>query len=157
MGISNGFGTLAGMLCPLFTEEMTKHSDQREWQRVFIMAGFIHFCGVAFYAIFASGELQPWAEPPAEATEPELPAYLQDGSVAAGGQVGMPYPGQQNGGLAAYGQQAANYGTTGMDGQQTTSFGTGYESWPDQNVQQQQPGAAPTNPFGAPQNQQQQW
>lgn len=23
----------------------------------------IHFCGVIFYAIFASGELQPWAEP----------------------------------------------------------------------------------------------
>lgn len=23
----------------------------------------IHFCGVIFYAIFASGDLQPWAEP----------------------------------------------------------------------------------------------
>lgn len=23
----------------------------------------IHFCGVIFYALFASGELQPWAEP----------------------------------------------------------------------------------------------
>jgi ACS family sodium-dependent inorganic phosphate cotransporter-like MFS transporter 6/7/8 len=23
----------------------------------------IHFCGVIFYAMFASGELQPWAEP----------------------------------------------------------------------------------------------
>lgn len=33
------------------------------WQRVFITAGFIHFCGVIFYGIFASGELQPWGEP----------------------------------------------------------------------------------------------
>ena len=30
---------------------------------MFIIAGMIHFCGVIFYAIFASGELQPWAEP----------------------------------------------------------------------------------------------
>lgn len=28
------------------------------------MAGFIHLCGVIFYGIFASGELQPWSEPP---------------------------------------------------------------------------------------------
>jgi ACS family sodium-dependent inorganic phosphate cotransporter-like MFS transporter 6/7/8 len=35
-----------------------------EWQDVFIIAGLIHICGVIFYAIFASGELQPWAEPP---------------------------------------------------------------------------------------------
>ena len=26
----------------------------------------IHFAGVIFYALFASGEMQPWAEPPAE-------------------------------------------------------------------------------------------
>ena len=33
-----------------------------EWQTVFVIAGVIHFLGVIFYAIFASGELQPWAE-----------------------------------------------------------------------------------------------
>lgn len=27
------------------------------------MAGFIHIAGVIFYYFFASGELQPWAEP----------------------------------------------------------------------------------------------
>lgn len=27
------------------------------------MAAIVHFSGVIFYAIFASGELQPWAEP----------------------------------------------------------------------------------------------
>jgi ACS family sodium-dependent inorganic phosphate cotransporter-like MFS transporter 6/7/8 len=30
------------------------------------MAATVHFIGVTFYAVFASGELQPWAEPPAE-------------------------------------------------------------------------------------------
>lgn len=27
------------------------------------MAAIVHFSGVIFYGIFASGELQPWAEP----------------------------------------------------------------------------------------------
>lgn len=35
-----------------------------QWQTVFLIASLIHFAGVIFYAIFASGEKQPWAEPP---------------------------------------------------------------------------------------------
>ena len=35
-----------------------------QWQTVFLIASFIHFGGVIFYAIFASGEKQPWADPP---------------------------------------------------------------------------------------------
>jgi ACS family sodium-dependent inorganic phosphate cotransporter-like MFS transporter 6/7/8 len=35
-----------------------------EWSHVFLIASSIHFFGVIFYAIFASGELQPWAEEP---------------------------------------------------------------------------------------------
>ena len=31
---------------------------------VFLIASLIHFMGVIFYAIFASGEKQPWADPP---------------------------------------------------------------------------------------------
>lgn len=31
-----------------------------------IISAFIHYCGIIFYAIFASGELQPWADPKAE-------------------------------------------------------------------------------------------
>lgn len=68
MGISNGFGTLAGMLCPVVVQEVT--SDKKnykklshEWHEVFQMAGFIHIAGVVFYYFFASGDLQPWAEP----------------------------------------------------------------------------------------------
>ena len=66
MGISNGVGTLSGMICPITTEQITKnHSSlatlQVEWHHVFLIASCIHFIGVIFYAIFASGELQAWA------------------------------------------------------------------------------------------------
>ncbi|QQP56078.1 Putative permease of the major facilitator superfamily, partial [Caligus rogercresseyi] len=67
MGISNGVGTLSGMICPITTEQITKdHSTnwklEVEWQHVFLIASSIHFIGVIFYALFASGELQDWAE-----------------------------------------------------------------------------------------------
>ena len=66
MGISNGVGTLSGMICPIITEQVTKnHANletlEMEWQWVFATASGIHFAGVIFYAIFASGELQDWA------------------------------------------------------------------------------------------------
>ena len=66
MGISNGVGTFSGMICPITTEQITKdHSSmekiEAEWGRVFLIASSIHFMGVIFYAIFASGELQDWA------------------------------------------------------------------------------------------------
>ena len=67
MGISNGVGTLSGMICPIVTEQITKNHASKdildyEWSHVFLIASSIHFMGVIFYAIFASGELQPWAE-----------------------------------------------------------------------------------------------
>ena len=70
MGISNSFGTFAGMLCPIVVQDITrdKKSDallSLEWCEVFQLAGAIHIAGVLFYYFFASGELQSWAEPPA--------------------------------------------------------------------------------------------
>uniref|UniRef100_A0A8C4XH36 Vesicular glutamate transporter 1 n=1 Tax=Erpetoichthys calabaricus TaxID=27687 RepID=A0A8C4XH36_ERPCA len=63
MGISNGVGTLSGMVCPLIVGAMTKHKTREEWQYVFLIASLVHYGGVIFYGIFASGEKQPWAEP----------------------------------------------------------------------------------------------
>ena len=40
----------------------------QEWETVFLIASLIHFIGVIFYAIFASGEKQPWADPDEEKT-----------------------------------------------------------------------------------------
>lgn len=33
---------------------------------MYILAATVHFIGVTFYGVFASGELQPWAEPTPE-------------------------------------------------------------------------------------------
>ena len=69
MGISNGVGTISGMVCPIVVEQITKnHKTHRiielEWHHVFIIAASIHAVGVVFYAIFASGEVQDWANDP---------------------------------------------------------------------------------------------
>ncbi|UYV73767.1 SLC17A6 [Cordylochernes scorpioides] len=69
MGISNGFGTLSGMLCPIVVATVTKHTAD-EWQKIFVIASLIHLSGVTFYALFASGDKQPWAEPPEEEEGP---------------------------------------------------------------------------------------
>ncbi|XP_018412143.1 PREDICTED: vesicular glutamate transporter 3 isoform X3 [Nanorana parkeri] len=63
MGISNGVGTLSGMVCPLIVGAMTKHKTREEWQNVFLIAAIVHYSGVLFYGIFASGEQQDWADP----------------------------------------------------------------------------------------------
>lgn len=46
---------------------------REEWQWVFLIAALVHYGGVVFYGIFASGEPQPWAEPPREEAEPLAP------------------------------------------------------------------------------------
>merc|ERR1712038_1756905 len=101
MGISNGVGTFAGMICPITTEQITKDTKDNDdlilrWQTVFCIASGIHFFGVAFYALFASGELQDWAkaEPKEETMEMnndfEKPnngyAYGANPNVVTGGQ-----------------------------------------------------------------------
>ena len=122
MGISNGFGTLAGMLCPIVVNLMTKEKVKLEkkvvcskwliilsvifsfhyflfvqtpleWQDVFILAGVIHICGVIFYGVFASGELQEWGEPPKDIQEmqmeqTQLPPSSGDGTGGGGGYGG---------------------------------------------------------------------
>ena len=46
----------------------------------------VHFCGVTFYAIFASGEKQPWADPPADEVPPTPTSWKsgKDGSFKGG-------------------------------------------------------------------------
>uniref|UniRef100_A0A0M3J5N6 Probable vesicular glutamate transporter eat-4 (inferred by orthology to a C. elegans protein) n=2 Tax=Anisakis simplex TaxID=6269 RepID=A0A0M3J5N6_ANISI len=62
MGFSNGIGTLAGLTCPFVTEKFIARGAHG-WEKVFLLSSLIHFTGVTFYAVFASGELQDWAEP----------------------------------------------------------------------------------------------
>jgi ACS family sodium-dependent inorganic phosphate cotransporter-like MFS transporter 6/7/8 len=92
MGISNGVGTFAGMICPIVTEQITKDEtpgsppDDAEirlmWQKVFIIAALVHFVGVIFYAIFASGEIQDWAiAPPEDADNMMMTQGLAPGAM----------------------------------------------------------------------------
>nr|CAG4643163.1 EOG090X04X8 [Ilyocryptus agilis] len=104
MGISNGVGTLSGMFCPIVVESLTKEAKREEWKIVFIIASVIHFFGVAFYAVFASGELQPWAEPPPLEEEKNPPALAAgpwnpfDSQQSAQQQQTVPF----NGDTSAY-------------------------------------------------------
>uniref|UniRef100_A0A8B9I1H9 Solute carrier family 17 member 7b n=1 Tax=Astyanax mexicanus TaxID=7994 RepID=A0A8B9I1H9_ASTMX len=80
MGISNGVGTLSGMVCPLIVGAMTKHKTREEWQYVFLIASLVHYGGVIFYGLFASGEKQAWAEP--ENTSEEKCGILGEDELA---------------------------------------------------------------------------
>lgn len=82
MGMSNGIGTIAGLICPIAIDNITKHHDCPSWKTVFILAATVHFVGITFYGIFASGELQPWAEP--------TPEQLKAWEDAANMQKGLP-------------------------------------------------------------------
>uniref|UniRef100_H3AW83 Vesicular glutamate transporter 1 n=1 Tax=Latimeria chalumnae TaxID=7897 RepID=H3AW83_LATCH len=80
MGISNGVGTLSGMVCPVIVGAMTKHKTREEWQYVFLIASLVHYGGVIFYGIFASGEKQPWAEP--EESNEEKCGFIHEDELA---------------------------------------------------------------------------
>ena len=102
----------SGMICPITTEQITKdHSTdeitETEWQHVFLIASCIHFIGVIFYGIFASGEVQDWAKAPPGTEEVEMDA---PGEKPANG-----YAANINVDTSLYEEpppyEAANYGT----------------------------------------------
>ncbi|XP_072278422.1 vesicular glutamate transporter 2 [Pyxicephalus adspersus] len=111
MGISNGVGTLSGMVCPLIVGAMTKNKTREEWQYVFLIAALVHYGGVIFYGLFASGEKQPWADP--EQTSDEKCGFIHEDELA-----------EESGDIS---QNYINYGTAKTYGA-TTQVGSG---WPN--------------------------
>uniref|UniRef100_A0A8C6PZN4 Solute carrier family 17 member 6a n=1 Tax=Nothobranchius furzeri TaxID=105023 RepID=A0A8C6PZN4_NOTFU len=103
MGISNGVGTLSGMVCPLIVGAMTKNKTREEWQYVFLIASLVHYGGVVFYGIFASGEKQPWADP--EETSEEKCGFIDEDELAE-------ETGDITQGYGAMGGPAKSYGAT---------------------------------------------
>uniref|UniRef100_A0A1I8AYS9 MFS domain-containing protein n=1 Tax=Meloidogyne hapla TaxID=6305 RepID=A0A1I8AYS9_MELHA len=62
-----GLLILKGLICPFVVESLTaKGSNPNGWVTVFLLASMIHFTGITFYGVYASGELQDWAEPKEE-------------------------------------------------------------------------------------------
>lgn len=53
---------------------------REEWQYVFLIAALVHYGGVVFYGIFASGEKQPWADP--EQTSEEKCGFIDEDELA---------------------------------------------------------------------------
>ncbi|XP_004851621.1 vesicular glutamate transporter 2 isoform X1 [Heterocephalus glaber] len=111
MGISNGVGTLSGMVCPIIVGAMTKNKSREEWQYVFLIAALVHYGGVIFYAIFASGEKQPWADP--EETSEEKCGFIHEDELN-----------EETGDIT---QNYINYGTTKSYGATTQANG----GWPN--------------------------
>ncbi|XP_048576048.1 vesicular glutamate transporter 2-like [Nematostella vectensis] len=63
MGMANTLATFNGIMAPLVVGLIVKSESIHEWGIVFFLIAAIVFCGAVFYAINASGELQPWATP----------------------------------------------------------------------------------------------
>ncbi|XP_046546452.1 vesicular glutamate transporter 2-like [Haliotis rubra] len=58
-------GAILSTLTAYFARNMVSDADvPMAWKRLFIVAAFIHFAGVLFYAVFASGKRQPWSGSP---------------------------------------------------------------------------------------------
>ncbi|XP_034479140.1 vesicular glutamate transporter 1-like [Drosophila innubila] len=66
MGLSNGIGILTGFIVPLVMDALIQENPTGCWTTIFTLAACVHLIGCIFYGVFASGELQPWAEPTAE-------------------------------------------------------------------------------------------
>lgn len=76
---------------------------REEWQYVFLIASMVHYGGVVFYGIFASGEKQPWADP--ELTSEEKCGFIDEDELAEEtGDITQSY--------GAYGGAAKSYGAT---------------------------------------------
>lgn len=61
MGISNSFGTVAGIITPIVVGYLTASNSPDEWKLVFYIAAGIYAFGFVVYWFWASGELQPWS------------------------------------------------------------------------------------------------
>ncbi|XP_050541052.1 vesicular glutamate transporter 1 [Daktulosphaira vitifoliae] len=62
MGLSNTFATIPGIVSPMLAGIIVKHKSAEEWQWVFLIASGMYLFGAIFYGVFASGELQQWAQ-----------------------------------------------------------------------------------------------
>lgn len=97
MGLSNGIGTIAGAICPYIVNMLIGEEHTMEkWREVFILSACIHYAGVIFYAVFASGELQSWADPTAEEEK-------QWNQMNESGAINIPKTNANNGLRQSYG------------------------------------------------------
>lgn len=86
-----------------FLTTLLSFQTREEWQYVFLIASLVHYGGVIFYGIFASGEKQPWADP--ELTSDEKCGFIDEDELAEEtGDITQSY--------GALGGPAKTYGAT---------------------------------------------
>lgn len=86
-----------------FLTALSSFQTREEWQYVFLIASMVHYGGVIFYGIFASGEKQPWADP--EQTSEEKCGFIDEDELAEEtGDITQSY--------GALGGPAKTYGAT---------------------------------------------
>ncbi|KAG8259625.1 hypothetical protein J6590_008660 [Homalodisca vitripennis] len=61
-GISNTFASISGIVSPLLTGYIVTDKSPDQWHVVFFISSAIYLLGAVLYGIFASGEIQAWAE-----------------------------------------------------------------------------------------------
>ncbi|XP_044751573.1 vesicular glutamate transporter 1-like isoform X2 [Coccinella septempunctata] len=62
MGIGNTIGSIPGIVSPILSGYVVTTPTRGEWQVVFFTSAGIYLTGCIIYGLFATGELQPWAE-----------------------------------------------------------------------------------------------
>jgi len=62
MGFANTFATLPGMISPVITGYIVQNHLRSEWRIVFYLTASSAVFGAIVFAIFSSGDLQPWAK-----------------------------------------------------------------------------------------------
>ncbi|XP_025084631.1 sialin-like isoform X2 [Pomacea canaliculata] len=77
-GITNSAGTIPGMIAPLVVGALTPNRTAEEWRHVFFLCFAMAILGAILFAVFADGELQSWAAPPAAV---EVIEYIKEKDV----------------------------------------------------------------------------
>ncbi|XP_013399797.1 vesicular glutamate transporter 1 isoform X1 [Lingula anatina] len=101
--ISSMLGTIAGILGPVVVAAITFEQTVSNWQIVFLISGIIILTSAVFFAVFGSGELQPWATTrtltfltktdPFHSTYKTIEAQPEDPGISPNAQAqGVPRP-----------------------------------------------------------------
>lgn len=61
IGMTNGIGTLPGIIAPSLVGFLTKNRKQEEWRNVFIITAIAYLIGFLTFSIWGDSDLQPWA------------------------------------------------------------------------------------------------
>lgn len=100
MGMSNGCGSVMGILAPLIVGNILRDKSPEEvvttWSYVFMMTAAIYFVGNLVYVLLCKAEVQPWNDPRSpEKGGTSAPPLQQDSEAVRGVDEPKKWPGSQ--------------------------------------------------------------